>query len=117
MNAEIGAKRLGLLLELVPAAKSIAVLVNPANPLTEPFIADVQTEASVTGRQLDLFRTRSSRDIDAAFGELVQKRADAIVVGPDTLFRDRRVQLATLTARHALPSIYAFVRTSMPVGS
>jgi ABC-type uncharacterized transport system substrate-binding protein len=117
MNAEIGAKRLGLLLELVPAAKSIAVLVNPANPLTEPFIADVQTGASVTGRQLDLFRTRSSRDIDAAFGELVQKRADAIVVGPDTLFRDRRVQLATLTARHALPSIYAFVRTSMPVGS
>ena len=115
MNVEIGAKRFGLLLELVPAAMRVAVLVNPDNPLTEPFVADVQAVATATGRQLDVLHTRSNRDIDVAFASLMQKRADALIVGPDTLFRDRRVQLATLTARHALPAIYP-VREWVDVG-
>jgi putative tryptophan/tyrosine transport system substrate-binding protein len=108
MAGDLGAKRLGLLQELVPRAVRFAVLVNPNNPLAEAFVTDVRAAAPVIGRQIEVFTAGTSRDIDAAFAMLLEKRADALLVGPDALFVSRRVQLATLTARHALPTIYPF---------
>ena len=108
MSGELGAKRLGLLQELVPRAARFAVLVNPNNPLAEAFVADVRAAAAAIGWQVEVLTASTSRDIDAAFAMLVEKRADTLLVGLDPLFVSSRVQLATLAARHAVPAIYPF---------
>jgi putative tryptophan/tyrosine transport system substrate-binding protein len=108
MNVELGAKRLGFLHELLPSATRFAVLVNPNSPLTEPFVADVRAAAGAIGRSIEVLTASTNREIDAAFANLVQKRAEALVILPDPLFINRRVQLATLAVRHALPAIYPF---------
>src|SRR5262249_57174538 len=50
----------------------------------------------------------TNREIDAAFASFVQKRAEALLIGPDVFFTNRRVQLATLAVRHGVPAIYSF---------
>jgi putative ABC transport system substrate-binding protein len=100
------AAALGLLHELLPGAARFAVLVNPKNRVsTETYIKDVQSAATTIGRQIEIFTASTNRDIDTAFPSLVQKRADALMVGADPLFVDRRVQLATWAARHMLPAV------------
>ena len=108
MSGELGTKRVGLLQELVPRAARLAALVNPNNPLAEAFVADIRAAASAIGRQIEVVTASTSRDIDTAFATLMQKRADALVVGLDPLFVSSRVQLAALAAYHAVPAIYPF---------
>src|SRR5262245_8328105 len=115
MNAETGTKRLGLLHELLPQAVRFAVLVNPINLLTEPFVADLRAAAVVFGAQIDVFNCSTIGEIDTAFVGLAQRQTDALVVGVDTLFLNRRVQVATLAAHHRLPAIYT-VREHAEVG-
>jgi putative ABC transport system substrate-binding protein len=106
LTAELGAKRLGLLHELLPGAARVAVLVNPKNRVsTETLIKDVQSAAATIGRQIEVYSASTNREIDTACASLEQKRADALMVGADPVFVDRRVQLATLAARHMLPAI------------
>ena len=62
--------------------------------------------ASAIGLQIDVVRASNSREIEAAFGTLVRNRAEALVVGPDPFFASRRLQLATLATRHAIPAVY-----------
>jgi putative tryptophan/tyrosine transport system substrate-binding protein len=91
----------------LPGAARFAVFVNPTNPVVaEPFVKDVQAAAAAIGRQIEVFTAANNRDIDAAFASLVQKRAEAFLVSPDGLFSNRRVQIVTLAARHAVPAIY-----------
>jgi putative ABC transport system substrate-binding protein len=104
--AELGSKQLGLLHELVPAAKRVGMLVNPNSPLTESVTRDVMAAASAIGIQIDLVAARDSREIEAAFATLVRNRGDALLVGPGAFFVTRRLQLATLAARHAVPAVY-----------
>jgi putative ABC transport system substrate-binding protein len=107
MNSELGAKRLGLLQELLPTATRFAVLINPKpRRLAEAIIADVQAAASAIGRQVEVLATSTSREIDTAFATLVQKRIDALLVSPDLFLDTRRAQTLVLAARHALPVIY-----------
>jgi putative tryptophan/tyrosine transport system substrate-binding protein len=107
IGVELGAKRLGLLHELLPGAAHFAVLVNPTNPsLSDPFVAEMQTAASVIGRKIEVVTASTNSDIDAAFATLVETRSDALLVSPDALFLARRVQLLTLAARHAMPAMY-----------
>jgi putative ABC transport system substrate-binding protein len=108
MNVEVSAKRLGLLHELLPNAARFAILVNPSNPSTERLIRDTQSAAISIGRQIKEFSASNNRDIEIAFEGIRQWRADALLVEPETLFINRRVQLATLAARYALPAIYPF---------
>ena len=108
MSGELGAKRLGLLQELVPRGARFAVLVNPNNPLVEAFVTDLRAAGAATGRQIEVLTASTSRDIETAFAMLVDKRADALLVGLDPLFVSSRVQLAMLAARHAVPAIYPF---------
>jgi ABC-type uncharacterized transport system substrate-binding protein len=116
MLAELGAKRLGLLQEMVPRAMRFALLVNPTNPVvTDSVIKDVEAGASTIGRHIDVFKADTKREIETAFAALVANRADALVVGPDPLFIDRRVHLVTLATRHLLPAIY-FSREFAEVG-
>jgi putative tryptophan/tyrosine transport system substrate-binding protein len=106
MNIELSAKRLGLLHELLPGAAHFAVLVNPNNPATESVITEVQAATKGIGRQIEVLSAGTSREIDAAFTGLADKRVDALMVSPDTLFVDRRVQLVTLAVRLAMPTIF-----------
>ncbi len=107
MQAELAAKQVGLVHELLPEATRFAALVDPNNPLvTQPIITDLEMATSVIGGHIEVLPASTNRDIDTAFANLVQKRADALLVSPGPLFGNRRVQLATLAARHVLPTMY-----------
>ena len=101
------AKRLGLLHELVPAVTTIAVLVNAANAVVaEPAAKDAQAAARSLGLEIKVFATRNNRDIDAAFIEIAHQRIGAVLISADAFFTSRRVQLATLATRFAIPAIF-----------
>jgi len=103
--AELEAKRLGLLHELIPAAVLIGVLLNPKNPNFETQLRDVQSAARTIG-QVELLNASSSNEIEAAFATLVTRRAGAISVGSDPFFFAQINQLVELAARHSIPAIY-----------
>jgi putative tryptophan/tyrosine transport system substrate-binding protein len=105
--AELLAKRLGLLHDLVPKAVRVAVLVNPANTTNaEATLREIPDAARSLGLQIQVINASTSREIDAAFATVVRGRADALFVAPDAFLISRRVQLATLAARHAIPATY-----------
>ena len=105
LSAEIGAKRLGLLHDLVPKAVRIAVLVNPANSWTaEATLRDIPDAARATGLQIQVLKASTRSEIEAAFATLVRDRADALFV--DGFFTSRRVQFATLAASYRIPATY-----------
>ena len=99
------AKRLELLHELVPRAARVAVLVNPSNVgvWSERMEKEVEAAARSLGLQIQILNATSSREIDAAFAALMRERVDALFVSPGAFFNGRRVQLATMAARHAVP--------------
>jgi putative tryptophan/tyrosine transport system substrate-binding protein len=105
-QAELGAKQLGLLRELLPAAARIGLLVNPANANVEGMTKDVTAAAAALGVQIDVVQARDSREIEAAFAMLVRNKVDALLVGADSFFFNRRLQLATWATRHAIPAVY-----------
>ena len=106
--AELAAKRLGLLREMVPGMARVAVLVNPNNAAnTEATMKDVQAAARALGLQIQTYNASTSREIDAAFANFVRERIDAVFVGPDPFFNSRRVHLAVLAARCGIPATYA----------
>jgi ABC-type uncharacterized transport system substrate-binding protein len=106
-NAELVAKRLELLRELVPATTRVAVLVNPADTAnTAATLREVDAAARAFGLQIQVFNAGTSREIEAAFTTLVRARPDALFVGGDAFFNSRRMQLVLLAAGHALPAAY-----------
>ena len=107
-NFELGAKRLEILRELVPGLARLAVLVNPANAaITEANLRDVERAAREFRLQMQVLEANNSRDIDLAFGTFLRARPDALFVSSGPFFSTRRVQLALLAARHAIPATYA----------
>jgi len=106
MNVELAAKRLGLLHELLPGATRFAVLVNANNPAAASLTRDALAATAPAGWQIEFLAVTTNRDLNAAFASVAQKRADALMVTPELLFVGRRVQLLTLAARHAVPTIY-----------
>ena len=107
MNSELTAKRLGLLHELLPRAARFAVLVNANNPSSEAMIVDARAAAAAIGRQIEILTASTNGDIDAAFASLKQKQVEALLVAPDPVFTNRRVQLQSLAMRHAVPAIFS----------
>jgi len=105
MNAELAAKQVGLLHELLPAAARFAVLVNPGNLIHETVIRDAEKGAAALGLQIEVLSASTNRDITTAFTTLLEKRAGALLVSPDALFVSRHTQFVTLAARHAVPTI------------
>ena len=105
--AELIAKRLALLHELVPKAVRIAVLVNPANiPATDSELRDILEAARAMGLQIQVLKASTRSEIEAAFATLVRDRAEALYVAGDTFFTSRRVQFATLAASYRIPASY-----------
>ena len=106
-TVEVVAKRLGLLRELVPTAVRVAVLVNPANSASSFALSALETTADALGMKIQVYNASTGREIDAAFAALVDAQSECLFVAPDPFFLTRRVQLAALTARHALPAAYS----------
>jgi putative ABC transport system substrate-binding protein len=114
-TATLGGKSLGLLHELLPGAVRLGALVDPNFPFTEFFISDVRAAASTVRKQIEVLEARTGRDIDMIFASLAQKPIDALLVGPASLFNNRRVQLVTLATYHRVPAIY-FLRDAVEAG-
>jgi putative tryptophan/tyrosine transport system substrate-binding protein len=105
-SAELVAKRLELLRELVPAATRVAVLVNPAGPGHEITLRDVEPAARAMGLQIQVLNASTSSEINAAFATFVRERPDALFVSTDPFFTSRRAQMVQLAARHMVPAAY-----------
>jgi putative tryptophan/tyrosine transport system substrate-binding protein len=107
LNVELVPKRLELLHELFPTATSFALLVNPTNPaLAEPVSEHVQAAALTLGIKLHVLHASSEAELDAVLSTAARLRTAGLVVGPDPFFNSRIEQLAALTIRHALPTVY-----------
>jgi putative ABC transport system substrate-binding protein len=105
---ELTSKRLALLRELVPGMRRVAVFVNPANPQrAESQVREAESAARAMGLQVRIFNVGTAREISAAFATFADERPDALFASPDPFFVVRRVQLATLAARHAIPSSFS----------
>jgi putative ABC transport system substrate-binding protein len=114
--SEIEAKRLGLMHELLPKAKRLAVLINPANSNTaDATVKALGDAAPGLGLELLYFKASTAAEIDVAFAAMVDARADALFIAPDGYFASRGSQLATLAARDRMPTS-DFVRDAAVAG-
>ena len=107
-TAELTAKRLTLLHELVPTAVRVAALVNPANAaIAEPTLRDLEAAARAMGLQIRVLSASTIREINTAFASFVHERPDALFVTGDPFLVSRRMQLTHLASRHAVPAAYS----------
>jgi putative ABC transport system substrate-binding protein len=106
MAIEVWPKRLELLFELVPRARTVALLVNPT-PSVRHLVQEVQEASRAKGLQLHILKARTDADLETAFASLVELQAGSLVVDPDGFFSSRREQLVALASRHVVPAIYA----------
>ena len=102
----MGAKRLGLLHELVPAANPIGVLTNPNFADAHTQLRDVENAAESLGSELLVLKASTELEIDAAFTNLAQQKIGAVLIASDPFFTTRRDQLAALASRHAIPAMF-----------
>jgi putative tryptophan/tyrosine transport system substrate-binding protein len=104
--AEMSVKRLELIRDLLPHARSVTMIINPNYPEAEAEIAEVEAAGRLIGMQIQRVTASNERDLDAAFAMIGQRRVDAVVVGVDGFFISRNELLATLALRHAVPAIF-----------
>jgi putative ABC transport system substrate-binding protein len=116
LASDLSAKRLDLLLKLIPGATNIAVLSNPNNPASEHDVRETQAAAATIGRTLLVVRARTQAEIDTAFASLVEQRAGALMVNADPFLAGAQLgHVVALATRHAVPTIYPF-RTGSAAG-
>ena len=106
LGADLGAKRMGLLRELVPSATSIAILVNPIRPGVDAQSTQGQEAARALGLQLHILNASREPDFGAAFLKLAQLQAGGLVISADALFNDRRDEIIALAKHYSVPTIY-----------
>jgi ABC-type uncharacterized transport system substrate-binding protein len=99
-------KQLGLLREVVPNSKTIALMVNPNQPESELQISKAQEAARATGQQLVVLKASTETDIDSAFATLVERRADALLVVANPFFVVSAPRIIAYAARHSVPTLY-----------
>src|SRR5438552_6312369 len=106
MTTDLMSKRLELLSEVVPRATVIALLVNPTNANAKPYLGEVEKAGRTKSVHFPILTASNEREIDDAFGALVQLHAGALIVVPDAFFSSRGQQLVALASHHAVPAIY-----------
>jgi putative tryptophan/tyrosine transport system substrate-binding protein len=106
LSAELVSKRLGILHDLLPSVKKVAVLVNPTRPGVDAQMVQAQSAAQTVGLALHVLEASSERDFDAVFQAMVSQQDGALVVFPDALFLDRRVEIADFATRYKIPTMY-----------
>jgi putative ABC transport system substrate-binding protein len=105
--ALLGEKRLSLLHDVLPAAKTIALLINPTNHVvSENYLKDTQTAARTLGLQIIVVPASSEHEIDNGFHTMAEQRIDALMISPDAFLLSRQDQIVALAARHAIPTMY-----------
>jgi putative tryptophan/tyrosine transport system substrate-binding protein len=115
LSDELGAKRLELLRELVPAATSVGLLVNPTRPSFQSEIEDSQQAAHALGVKLIVLNATTEAEIDTAFTKLSQQQIDALLVGGDPFFLTRRDQIVALANRSRIATMY-YIREFVVAG-
>jgi putative ABC transport system substrate-binding protein len=104
---EVVPKSLELLRELLPTARVIALLVNPADPaLAEANTSDALAAAHTLGLELHVLNASSERDFEGVFAKLIELRAGGLVISPEALFVSHSEQLAALAAHHGMPTVF-----------
>ena len=106
LNADLGAKRLGLLRQLVPQAVRYYTLVNPTSALAGPFVKDIEAGAASLGLRVEVVNASTAGEIDEAFEKIPQQPGTVLVVSTDAFFFTRRAQIVALAARRALPAMF-----------
>lgn len=106
LNAEMGAKRLGLMRELVPQASRYFAFTNPTSQLTAPFVRELKAGAASLGVHIDVLHASNVAEIETAFANLPPPPGSVLMFCPDTFFYSQRAQIAALTARYAIPAIF-----------
>ena len=106
LTAELEAKRLELLSELVPRAKKIAILVNPDLAYSHMQGRAAQDAAGPRGQEILIVKARREEEFEEVFAALMREKADALIVASDPFFNSRRNQIVALANRHRLPAIY-----------
>ena len=106
MNADIAAKRLGLIRQLLPQDARYFVLVNPTGVLADPYIKDLEAGAASLGLHAEILHASNDAEIDAAFANLPQEPGTVLLVSTDAFFFSRHTQIASLATRHALPAMF-----------
>jgi putative ABC transport system substrate-binding protein len=105
-SGELAAKRLGLLRELIPQAKTIAVLVNTGWPVAVRFQDDVEIAARAIGLRIQVLKANNTGEIDDAFKDLAPNRADALLIGPGPFYDSISDKLVALAAKAAIPAAF-----------
>jgi putative ABC transport system substrate-binding protein len=108
LTSLLGAKRIGLLRELVPTADPIGVLVNPTFPVSEVVRKDAEAAALQLGVRLVLLTASVESEFEPAFARLIREQARGLMIGADPFFNSRRHLLVALATRHRIPTIYEF---------
>jgi putative ABC transport system substrate-binding protein len=109
LGGDVTTKRLQFMHDLIPAAGTVGLLMNPANPADlQDFLRSVQAAAASLGLDLHLLEASNERDFERVFTKLAELRAGALMIGPDPYFTSRSEQLAGLTLRHGMPASYQF---------
>ena len=106
LGIELEPKRLELLHELIPAARTVGALVNRMHPIAEAQSSELQAAARGLGLKLQILDASTERDFDAVFARLVELQADGLVIATDGLFISQSEHLARLAVRHAMPAIF-----------
>jgi len=106
LAVELHPKRLELVCEIAPQARTVALLVNPSNANTKRVIAAVQDAARTKEVQLNILSAGTASEIEASFASLVQLQVGALLVGADAFFDSQHKHIVALAARHAVPAIY-----------
>ena len=108
LSAGLGAKRLGMLRQLVPDADVIGLLANQNSPQGQQQMQDVADAAKSLRQQLTILNGSNDREIDAAFASLAERRVKALLVAADPSYDPRRNRLIALSAQYAIPTLYHF---------
>ena len=106
VTSELGAKRLGLLREVIPTAGVIGVMLNPSNPGAPRVSKAVEAAARSLRQKIVLLSVKDDRELDGAFAVFAKRQASALVMMPDPFFNTQRDRIIALAARHAVPTIY-----------
>lgn len=106
LAVEVGPKLLEMLRAVVPAATTMALLVNPTNPNAETQSRNTKEAARSLGLELHVLHASAERDFDTAFSKLHELKASALIIGQDVYFNAESARLAAMTIRHAIPAIY-----------
>jgi putative ABC transport system substrate-binding protein len=108
ISSALGAKRLGLMYDLVPNAAVVGLLVNPDNPNAEPERKDVQEAALTMGQKIYTVTAKTERELEPAFANLIEQRVGGLLVATDPFLLSQREQLVALSSRHMIPTMYQF---------